>query len=147
MNIMNTMQYKYVTHQYAPEMVEYDTITIHYGQKFYFIIIGQPYHRVIWHYDIFRDWKLQGLSRILYHFNQLDSHRSQARVFCLRLVLVSCHRSPRPMFRRSTVTSCLRREFGHKTSLLTTIFASFAHVHDSDNPFSPQIIHFWLSHV
>ena len=55
MNIMNTMQYKYVTHQYAPEMVEYDTITIHYGQKFYFIIIGQPYHRVIWHYDIFRD--------------------------------------------------------------------------------------------
>jgi hypothetical protein len=24
-------------------MVKYDTITIHYGQKFYLIIIGQPY--------------------------------------------------------------------------------------------------------
>ena len=35
--------YKYVTIKHMPYMVEYDMITIHYSQKFYLIIIGQPY--------------------------------------------------------------------------------------------------------
>ena len=31
------------------------------------------------------------LLEILYHFNQLDSHKSQAPVFCLKLLLVTGH--------------------------------------------------------
>jgi hypothetical protein len=53
-----------------------------------------------------------------------------------------CHRSQRPMFRRSSVTSCLKREFGYKTSLLTTIFTSFAHV-DTDNHLIICVKHFF----
>jgi hypothetical protein len=40
---MSMIWYEYVTIKYVHYVVEYDTITIHYGQKFYFIVIGQPY--------------------------------------------------------------------------------------------------------
>jgi hypothetical protein len=61
---------------------------------------------------------------VLYHFNQLDGHMSQAPVFCLKLALVT----PRPMS-GPVCDKLLKREYGPKTSLLTT--------------FSP-LLHMWI---
>ena len=86
--------------------------------------------------------------KILYHFNQLDSHTSQAPVFCLKLVLVTGHQDQ--CLEGPTCDKAHKREFSPKTSHLATFLASFAHVgtyYHLPNTFPSQIIHFGLASV
>ena len=60
-------------------MVEFDMITIHYGQKFYLIIIGQPY----------LNWTLAALNHLLSTFQDHFFEGRSRQVFSLILCLVS----------------------------------------------------------
>ena len=44
---MNTIRYDYSLNKYGHWDAEYDTIISHYGKKYYIIVVGQPYHRVL----------------------------------------------------------------------------------------------------
>src|ERR1700677_4563494 len=99
-------------------------------------------------YPIKRFYTHRRILAILYHFNQLDSHTSQAPVFCLKLVLVTGHQDQ--CLEGPTCDKAHKREFAPKTGHLATFLASFAHVgtyYHLPNTFPSQIIHFRLASV